>query len=600
MKKILLILMILLILPMAAFARLEEETNTVQIKGEQHQIGVPFWPEGSGVEVLVQVDNFNLGEDQSTHNFDCEGCSLKTLYPCGDDYPIRMRCGSYNFLSDYVEFTMDVAQGEKNHLGLKRNNAGDINGYETTKFEWFINGESQGIVEETSLSCEMVELDISGEYTDNADEITLKFKNVLNTLTSISCATDFHYIHAYTYIGGDIPGGDVDIVIEGDEFDVNENSDLEFGVSVVSSCNEVNLVANNLPEGASFDGNTFSWKPDYNVVQHTNGPVTFFKTLFGFNNLEKEFDIEFVATGCDDSDSEVVTVTVQDVNRAPKIKHVRNLIIVEGELAYIYTQVKDADGDSIIYDFEAPFNDNGYWQTQIGDVGNYFFTLNIYDGYGGSDSARFNVEVVPKADSNHAPFLNAVHDAQVCLGQEVLVDLDAYDHEGDVLSYYASVPTGQTASMDASTGEFSWTPSELGQFNILFGVSDGELNNEQWATFVVEECEEPPVEKVDVKKSLSTMSAYVFGNRVKAGDTLYINTHVRNLGEVREHIRARVIIPALNVYISKYIDLDEQEDSSKVIEVQIPQDAKKGEYLALVDLTSRDSSDNEYVIFEVV
>lgn len=398
------------------------------------------------------------------------------------------------------------------------------------------------------------------------------------------------------------PNCEIEILI-GDEYSVMENKVLTFDVNTITTCNKEPIYSvRDLPQGATFEGNTFYWEPDYNVVQHVPQPIKFIKELFGFKGLVKTFDVRFTVTdACGGStDSKTVKIIVQDVNRAPKIKHVRNLIIVEGELAYIYTQVKDADGDSIIYDFEAPFNDDGYWQTQIGDVGNYFFTLNIYDGYGGSDSARFNVEVVPKADSNHAPFLNAVHDAKVCVGQEVLVDLDAYDHEGDVLNYYASVPVGQTASMDTNTGEFSWIPSELGQFNILFGVSDGDLNDEQWATFAVEKCEEPPVEKVDVKKSLSTMSAYVFGNRVKAGDTLYINTHVRNLGEAREHIRARVIVPELNIYISKYIDLDEQEDSSKIIEIQIPQDAKKGEYLALVDLTSRDSSDNEYVIFEVV
>ncbi|MBU1245802.1 MAG: hypothetical protein ABIJ20_02205 [Nanoarchaeota archaeon] len=144
------------------------------------------------------IDHFDLGEDATSHDFNCEGCSSQTIYDCNGDQRIRMRCGSANYVSDYIEFKMIVARNQDNILLLQTGNSGDVLGYKTTKFKWFINGESQNIMHSYAERCSFLELEIPARYTLSG-KITLRFENVLESSTSISCSKDFAYTHAYMF-----------------------------------------------------------------------------------------------------------------------------------------------------------------------------------------------------------------------------------------------------------------------------------------------------------------------------------------------------------------------------------------------------------------
>jgi len=177
------------------------------------------------------IDHFDLGEDQTSHNFVCyqdtvyneygvpidtRPCRTSTnAYDCDGDKRIRMGCHYVNrtceqiekptcanIENNYIEFTMSIAQNENNILTLKRPNF--KNGEYT--FEWFINNKSQGIVNDNynNEACGLFRLEIPQEYS-NQEEITFKFKNVLWTEDYISCSTDFQYVHAYTFKEGDFP-----------------------------------------------------------------------------------------------------------------------------------------------------------------------------------------------------------------------------------------------------------------------------------------------------------------------------------------------------------------------------------------------------------
>jgi len=396
-------------------------------------------------------------------------------------------------------------------------------------------------------------------------------------------------------------------LVVGDEYEVREKNVLTFDLSAITICNKEPIYSvQNLPDGATFDGNTFYWEPSYEAVQHVPQPVRFIRELFGFKKLAAAYELRFTAhdscgTG---TDTEKVVIWVHDVNRSPRIKDGPVLVVSEGDLAHLTPRVRDADGDKLRYDFEQPFNDRGYWQTQIGDAGDYSIDLEVRDAYGGSASHTFRVRVVKAVipPVNQAPVLDEIGDKEVCAGDVLEFDVTASDVDGDRLTYYVITSAVQVPwTFDENTRHFYWATTQVDSDKVVFGVTDGNLFDEERVNINVIDCQVPPQpEEKDSEKRLSTLSAYSFDNQVKAGETLYINTHVRNLGEVREHIRARVVIPALDVYISKYFDLDEKENTGKIIEVKIPSDARKGEYLALVDLTSGSSSDNEYVIFEVV
>jgi len=68
--------------------------------------------------------------------------------------------------------------------------------------------------------------------------------------------------------------------------------------------------------------------------------------------------------------------------------------------------------------------------------------------------------------------------------------------QGAVLTYsYTSTPTITGATLNTTTGAFSWTPvtNQFGVYNVTFSVSDGTLNNSVTTTITVSKKELPPV-----------------------------------------------------------------------------------------------------------
>ena len=89
--------------------------------------------------------------------------------------------------------------------------------------------------------------------------------------------------------------------------------------------------------------------------------------------------------------------------------------------------------------------------------------------------------------ANNPPALDDVGDQVVTAGQTLTVQLAAVDPDGDALTYYAeNLPAGST--FDADTGLFEYTPGffDLGHTDATFGVSDGELTDEETVAISVE------------------------------------------------------------------------------------------------------------------
>ena len=166
-----------------------------------------YYPEDIKYSPSGFIDHFDLGEDQTSHNFICysEGANhycngAGSFYGCNNDQRIRMGCSGTEYINDYIQFTMAVNLGQNNYLSLQRTSSFDY----LKKFEWFINGESQGVVEDyvdpvENGPCQFLSLEIPAQYTSSG-QITLKFKNV-----DTSCLTDFQYVHAYTFSGEEEP-----------------------------------------------------------------------------------------------------------------------------------------------------------------------------------------------------------------------------------------------------------------------------------------------------------------------------------------------------------------------------------------------------------
>ncbi len=151
---------------------------------------------------------------------------------------------------------------------------------------------------------------------------------------------------------------------------------------------------------------------------------------------------------------------------------------VEGSLYYYDVEAFDENDDVLIYKLlERPdgmiINESTgsiLWIPMQQDVGENNVVVLVTDGF-------FNVTqtfLINVEDVNFAPIINSTPIEEVKLGTEYYYDIEAYDNDGDILTYYLSLgPEGMTVGQD--TGIVEWNPkgNQIGNNSVRITVSDG-------------------------------------------------------------------------------------------------------------------------------
>ena len=94
--------------------------------------------------------------------------------------------------------------------------------------------------------------------------------------------------------------------------------------------------------------------------------------------------------------SNKIILTVLPVNDAPVMNNISDVSIVEGDKLEINAEVSDPDGDVLVVSYNSPLDQNGKWQTKLGDAGVYATGVSATDSSGLSDSKSFSINVIPK------------------------------------------------------------------------------------------------------------------------------------------------------------------------------------------------------------
>ena len=164
---------------------------------------------------------------------------------------------------------------------------------------------------------------------------------------------------------------------------VNENTLLTFTVNATDPDGDnLTYSASNLPQGASFNTatRTFSWTPAYNQA--------------GIYN-----NVHFEVSDGTATDSEDITITVNNVNRPPVLNAIGNKSINEGQALSFTVSGSDPDGDQITYSVQglpdgATFENQTFtWTPITSNVGEHRVTFIVSDGYL-SDSETIIIRVV--------------------------------------------------------------------------------------------------------------------------------------------------------------------------------------------------------------
>jgi PKD repeat protein len=256
---------------------------------------------------------------------------------------------------------------------------------------------------------------------------------------------------------------------------VNEGQLLQFTVTATDPDGDsLSYSTSALPSGAQFNPTTrvFTWTPG--VTQSGSYPVTF-----------------TVSDGLL-TDSEQITISVGNVNRAPELTAIGNKNVNEGQLLQFTVTATDPDGDSLTYSTSAlpsgaqfdPATKIFTWTPGVTQSGSYPVTFTVSDGLL-TDSEQITITVTD-VQENLAPELSPIGNKNVNEGQLLQFTVTASDPDGDSLTYSTSaLPSG--AQFDPITRIFTWTPgvTQSGSYPVTFMVSDGSIEDSEIVTITV-------------------------------------------------------------------------------------------------------------------
>lgn len=277
---------------------------------------------------------------------------------------------------------------------------------------------------------------------------------------------------------------------------VNEGQSLQFtlAASDPDAGNTLTFDTSNVPAGAVFDtaSGVFSWTPGYEAAG------SYSVNFAVFDNGTPAL-----------SDTEAITITVANVNRAPSMNSVGAQQVNEGQLVQFAVSASDPDvGDALTFTatnlpggaaFDAASGVFS-WTPDYDAAGSYTVEFAVNDDGSPvlSDSLSVLLTVV---DVNRAPALVTVGDKQGKEGQLLQFVVTASDPDTtDSLTFSAAnLPAG--ATFDPATAVFSWTPKTgaAGTYTgIALAVADNgtpSLSDSEIITITVEalNANHPPV-----------------------------------------------------------------------------------------------------------
>jgi len=252
----------------------------------------------------------------------------------------------------------------------------------------------------------------------------------------------------------------------------NEESLLEFTISATDAdLDSLTYSAENLPSGAAFNSTgTFSWTP-------TDGQ----------NN---SYQVSFNVTDGSLMDSETITISVENNNRAPVLNSISDKTVeVDTELKFNIT-ASDADSDTLNY----ASNNSEIIVTKINNTlaevswtphltGINYVEFNVSDG-NLTDTKTAKITVT---QPNKAPVLNSISDNTIKANLELRFNMTASDDDGDTLTYASNNTKITVTKINDNLAEVVWIPGEvyIGDNYINFNVSDGNLTDTKTAKITV-------------------------------------------------------------------------------------------------------------------
>ncbi len=258
---------------------------------------------------------------------------------------------------------------------------------------------------------------------------------------------------------------------------------------------KTNLLLND----SDVDGDTLSI---VSVSSPVNGSVSMGDNInfVPDTNFNGAASFEYLVSDGTLTDVGTVTITVNPINDIP-MAGVQAVTVEEDSSKIIILSGNDIDGDSLTYSIVSgplhgslgggSVNHQVVYNPNPDYTGPDSFEFKVYDGHVDSSPALVTITVTP---FNDPPVLNQIGNFSIDELEELTFTANASDPEGATLIYSLSGnPEG--TSINSSTGEFSWIPTEgqgPGDYTFSVLVSDGAKTDSEEITITVNEVNQAP------------------------------------------------------------------------------------------------------------
>ncbi|MBD3258721.1 DUF4397 domain-containing protein [candidate division GN15 bacterium] len=429
---------------------------------------------------FFHITDWTVNDTICVDSIQFSGATLGTFVdPVSGEYPVAFRGGCVGdpnapslgtLVTEPTELAYEGEAGGANPafqtFGVTELDGGNIDYTATADQDWIVLSDANG----TTPGTVTVDVDLTGLAPDTyTGQVSVTSADAGNTATVDITLTVT--LSNQAPIWTDIPDQVVD-----------EGQLLAFGVSATDPDEDaLTLNTSTLPAGATFTDNgdgtgDFSWTPDFTQADL--------------------YTVIFTATDGDLSTADTVTITVNNVNRAPELTEVLPQEVIENSPLSFGITAADPDEDALTLVAEglptgAAFVDNEDgtgtfdWTPNDGDAGQYTVTFIASDG-DLADTIMVDIEVLPDAEFAQLQIIHNAADpgagvVDVWVNGEVFQEDFAFRTATPFLSVPAGVDlTVGVSAPDAVEPLVEFSPLNLTADVAYVAIANGVIDDTQF------------------------------------------------------------------------------------------------------------------------
>ena len=212
----------------------------------------------------------------------------------------------------------------------------------------------------------------------------------------------------------------------------------------------------------------------------------------------EEDDIEVVEVDIDELDEEEEQEVEEEIEEELEEPSEDAIVIIseETELISLEPEANDPDADTLQYTYTSPLDEDGEWQTDYGDAGEYTVTVTVSDGE--LTNSREVLLIVNKKEE--APTINRFSPEQteieIMETESVDFSVSANDLNDDPLSYSWKLD-GESVS-DSTSFDYESDYDDSGAHTVKLDISDQTSTVTQlWSLSVENVNREPILEEIE-------------------------------------------------------------------------------------------------------